>query len=180
MSITLTLDRDGFDSTVQHLLRNVEDLSPVSYEIGQLLSNSVKRNFTEGGKPEKWKQSKRAKNDGGQTLRDSGILMNSIVGGDAGDNRIRVGTNVEYAAAHNFGVDKEITQQVGEHIRRITQAFGKPLKEMKEVTVKKHSRSFHLKIEEREFMMVQDEDWEDITDIIALNLQKLLRSKRTQ
>lgn len=180
MGITLTLDRDGFDSTMQHLLRNVEDLSPVSYEIGQLLSNSVKRNFIEGGRPEKWTVSKRAKRDKlktkrAPTLRDTGVLMNSIIGGDAGDNTIRVGTNVEYAAAHNFGVDKQITQQVGEHTRRITQAFGKPLKAMKEVKVKAHSRKFHLKIEQREFMMIQDEDWEDIQDIISMNLHKLIK-----
>ena len=175
MGITLTLDRDGFDSTMQHLLRNVEDFSPVSYEIGQLLSNSVKRNFIEGGRPSKWKESKRAKNDDGQTLRDSGILMNSIVGGDAGDNNIRVGTNVEYAAAHHFGVDKEITQQVDQHIRRITHAFGKPLGKVKEVTVKKHSRTFQLKIEAREFMMIQDEDWKDIQDIISANMHRLVQ-----
>lgn len=175
MSITLTLDRDGFDSVMQRLLQGVEDLSPVSYVIGQLLSNSVRRNFKEGGRPEAWTESKRAKNDGGQTLRDTGVLMNSIVGGDAGDNAIRVGTNVEYAAAHNFGVDEQITQQVGEHVRRITQAFGKPI-ELREVKVKAHKRKIHMKLPAREFMLIQDEDWEDIHDIISLNLQKLIRS----
>ncbi len=180
MSVTLTLNREGFDGLMSHLLRNVTDLSPVSYEIGELLSSSVRRNFAEGGRPVKWKKSKRAEVDGGQTLRDTGVLMNSIIGGDAGEKGIRVGTNVEYAAAHHFGVDKQITQQVGEHTRRITQAFGKPLKKMKEVTVKAHSRSFHLKIEERPFMMIQDDDWEDISDIIAMNLQRLLKNQRSK
>lgn len=170
--LTLTLDRAGFDATISKLLAGVTDFSQVTPVIAELLQDSVRRNFREGGRPEKWPVSKRAEAEGGQTLLKWSTLMSSIVG--VGDNdSVRVGTNVAYAAAHNFGVDKQITQQVREHVRRITQAFGKPI-EQTAVQVKSHSRKRHLKIPQREFMLVQDEDWEDIHDVITARLQKLI------
>ena len=179
MSITLTIDKSGFDETINRLLAGVEDFSPVSGTIAQHLENSVRRNFREGGRPERWTPSKRADRDAGygnksgQTLVDTARLMNSIVG--VGDrDEVRVGTNVAYAAAHNFGIDQEITQQVREHVRRITQAFGKPVK-MTPVTVKAHSRKRHMHLPAREFMLVQDEDMDDIADIITGNINKLMR-----
>lgn len=177
--LTLTLDRAGFDATISKLLAGVTDFSPVSGAIATLLENSVRRNFREGGRPNTWPASKRADgqagygNESGQTLVDTARLMNSIVGiGDK--DSAQVGTNVDYAAAHNFGVDKEITQQVREHVRRITQAFGKPI-EQTAVQVKSHSRKRHMKLPQREFMLVQDEDWQDIHDVITIRLQKLIK-----
>lgn len=179
MSITLTFDSAGFDRTVQRLLAGVSDLSDVTPAIAQLLENSVRRNFREGGRPEKWPASKRADgqaaygNASGQTLVDTARLMNSIVGVGFKD-RVEVGTNVAYAAAHNFGVDKEITQQVRQHVRRISQAFGKPIA-LKEVTVKPHSRKRHLQLPKREFMLIQDDDWEDIGDVITAKLNHIIK-----
>lgn len=175
----MTLDQAGFDKTVRVLLVGVEDFSAVSPAIAQLLENSVRRNFREGGRPEKWPASKRADGDAGygnetgQTLIDTARLMNSIIG-EGDDTSVRVGTNADYAAAHNFGVDKEITQQVREHVRRITQAFGKPI-DLTAVMVKPHSRKIHMKLPAREFMLIQDEDWEDIADVVTLNINKLLQ-----
>jgi phage virion morphogenesis protein len=178
MSITLTLDRSGFDQTMTRLLAGVQDLSPVTRTIAQLLENSVRRNFREGGRPNRWPASKRADGQGGygnasgQTLVDTARLMNSIVGvGDS--NSAMVGTNVAYASAHNFGIDKQITQQVRQHVRRITQAFGKPI-ELTAVQVKSHSRKRHLQLPQREFMLMQDEDWTDIQDVITARLKSLI------
>ncbi len=177
--LTLTLDTTKFDDTMRKLLSGIEDFSDVSPAIAQLLENSVRQNFREGGRPNKWLASKRADrdagygNESGQTLIDTARLMNSIVGVGDSDS-VRVGTNVAYGPAHNFGVDKEISQQVRQHVRRITQAFGKPI-DPREVTVSSHSRKFHMELPAREFMLVQEEDWEDINDVITSKLNKLIR-----
>jgi phage gpG-like protein len=177
--LTLTLNQAGFDATVARLLSGVKDFSQVTPEIAQILENSVRRNFREGGRPGRWPASKRADGDAGygnasgQTLVDTSRLMNSIIGtGDA--HAVKVGTNVEYAAAHNFGVDKEITQQVREHTRRITQAFGREIP-LTEVKVAAHTREVHMKLPAREFMLIQDEDWGDVQDVITIKLSKLLQ-----
>lgn len=164
------------------LLAGVHDFGPVTWAIAELLTNSVRRNFREGGRPVKWPASKRADRDAGygqesgQTLVDTARLMNSIIGGEGDTNQVRVGTNVAYAAAHNFGVDKEITQQVREHVRRITQAFGKPI-EPTAVQVKSHSRKFHMHLPPREFMLVQEEDWGDVAEIVSKRLNQLFEGK---
>jgi phage gpG-like protein len=175
--LTMTIDQAGFDQATRVLLHGVEDFGPVAGDIAQLLENSVRRNFQEGGRPDKWPASKRADDqaaygsESGQTLIDTARLMNSIVGmGDP--DRVRVGTNVEYAAAHNFGVDQEITQQVREHVRRITRAFGREIP-LTEVTVKPHQRKVHMQLPARPFMLIQDEDWDDIADVVTINLHKL-------
>lgn len=180
--LTFALDQSKFDATLRQLLAGVEDFGDTSTAIATLLENSVRRNFREGGRPEKWPRSNRADrdagygNDSGQTLVDTARLMNSIIG--EGDKlSVKVGTNVDYAAAHNFGIDKEITQQVRDHVRRITQAFGKPI-ELTSVQVKAHSRKVHMNLPQREFMLIQDEDWDDILDLITNKLNKLIGGGR--
>ncbi len=59
-----------------------------------------------------------------------------------------VGTGVEYAHAHEYGVDKNVT--VREHMRQIKKAWGKDLKSPKAVMVKSHSR--HMRLPARSFL----------------------------
>jgi phage gpG-like protein len=53
-----------------------------------------------------------------------------------------VGTNVEYAAAQEFGFTG--TVQVSAHKRTITEAFGEPLDSPKTVTVQAHTRRMDI------------------------------------
>ena len=59
-----------------------------------------------------------------------------------------VSTNVSYAKAHEYGCSKTVT--VKEHLRTITQAFGKSLKEPVTSTVSSHSMKMNLP--ERSFL----------------------------
>lgn len=49
-----------------------------------------------------------------------------------------VGTNMEYAAFHEYGFHG--TENVKEHLRTIKQAFGKSLKSPKKITIHAHTR----------------------------------------
>jgi phage gpG-like protein len=177
--LSYRLDRAGFDRAVRVLLQGVDDLLPIAGDLGLLLEESVRWNFRVGGRPQKWPASSRADSQAGygqasgQTLIDTGRLMNSITSMGSSE-AVRVGTNVEYAAAHHFGVDKQISQQVRAHVRRITQAFGKPIP-LTEVQVGAHQRSRHLKLPARPFMMIQDDDWGDIEELVSANLQRLMQ-----
>ena len=80
-------------------------------EIAEMLRTSIDYNFRVGGRfgkekygggTEKWKISYRAKEQGGQTLVDTRRLANSISYKISGD-RIQFGTNVKYAAIHQYG-----------------------------------------------------------------------------
>lgn len=65
-----------------------------------------------------------------------------------------VGTNVEYAAFHEYGFSG--TQNVKEHLRKIKVAFGKPLKKPKLVSVRAHERK--VEYPEKSFLRSAMED----------------------
>ena len=81
-----------------------EDLTPAMDEIGAALVSSVLDRFERGADPDgtPWTPLRRALEQGGQTLIDSGRLRGSITHVAASD-RVTVGTNVIYAAIHQFG-----------------------------------------------------------------------------
>lgn len=73
-------------------------------QIGIGLAESTRLRFSDGVSPEgdPWVQSLRAKLQGGETMRDTGALMNSIshfVTADA----VEVGTNIPYGPWLHFG-----------------------------------------------------------------------------
>lgn len=75
----------------------------------------------------------------GQVLKvRTGLLRRSITYRvvDSGSNVYGVvGTNVKYGRIHEYGG----TVTVGEHLRTITQAFGRRLKEPVQATVRRHA-----------------------------------------
>ena len=177
--ITLELRHEAFDQMVARLREVTDDLSDMGAAIATILENSVRQNFEEGGRPTRWAMSARARKQGGQTLRDRDALYNAITSefdAAAGGVRtgLRVGANVPYAAAHHFGVRKTVTQHVREHVARRRQAFGKPIPETV-VTVRAHTRNMRLNLPARPYMMMQDEDWEDIRDLVQDAIEEAMR-----
>lgn len=76
---------------------------PLMQRIGAILQNDTKLNFRRQAAPDgtPWKATKR----GGQILSDTRRLRNSIQH-EFGNDYARVGTNVIYAATHQFGDPK--------------------------------------------------------------------------
>lgn len=81
-----------------------DDLTPLWADIGDGLVANVAFRFRDGQGPGgvPWKASWRARTSGGQTLIDSGALRTSIHR-EADAAGVSVGTNVRYAAVHQFG-----------------------------------------------------------------------------
>ena len=80
---------------------------PLLTSIGNELITSVSRRFETGTAPDgsRWPESLRARLTGGQTLIKSGRLRDSIAetGPQLTARSVEVGTNVVYAAIHQFG-----------------------------------------------------------------------------
>ena len=89
---------------MQRVLDRVEDPSELWHDISDILVvNTQKRIQTGIGTDDKpWQKSWRAQVQGGQTLRDTGRLHNSIFARVSG-NKISIGTNVVYAPLMHFG-----------------------------------------------------------------------------
>lgn len=96
------------DREIRHALRRLRGrlthMRPVMDEIGQRMVTSTLHRFEveagPGGKP--WQRSGRARREGGQTLTRTGRLRGSLTH-SADDDSVEWGTNVEYAAIHQFG-----------------------------------------------------------------------------
>ena len=128
---------------------------------GAIVRESVRKNFAAGGRPAAWAE---LKNRDGQPLRDTGRLQNSITSAVHGDT-VLVGTNVVYAATHQFGAKRgsfgSVLAEVGEHTRT---------RNGKSYTVRAHKRKQPLPwgdIPARPFLLVQDEDVVEIEAVLA-------------
>lgn len=82
---------------INNLQNKLKDLSPLMLAISETMKSAVDENFeTEGHGT--WAETQR----GGRILQDSGHLKNSI-NSFYNNKQAIVGTNVIYAAIHNFG-----------------------------------------------------------------------------
>ena len=79
-------------------------MRPAMENIGRVLKTGAQLRFrtTTGPDGQAWEKSFRAKNEGGQTLSLTRRLRNSITYQATGSS-VQVGTNVVYAAVHQFG-----------------------------------------------------------------------------
>lgn len=84
--------------------RRVRDLRPLLAEIGEQVVSQTALSFISGRGPDgkAWIPSRRVSTGGGQTLIDTGRLRGSF-GYDATDRQVEIGSNVVYAAIHQFG-----------------------------------------------------------------------------
>ena len=175
----VTLDIKIKDSGIQKLLDDIQrrmgDLTPAMKIIGQIVRTSIVRNFERGGRPGKWAPLSpvtQARRKGKKILmvRGLGGGMAGSIHARADKAKVVIGTNKIYAAVHQFGANKgsfgTVEAGIKTHMRKITQAFGRPVKPHK-ITVRAHTRKTKLPwgdIPARPFMVVQDEDWDEIRE----------------
>jgi phage gpG-like protein len=156
---TITIDDKRVRRMLQEVERRLDDATPAYRDIGEIVLSSIQRNFEAGGRPKKWEASKRAEEEGGQTLVDKAVLKNSL-NVKPGRTFVKIGTADVRAAVLNFGAEAgsfgTFEVQVREHVRKMGG---------KSHTVKAHARKTKLPwgdIPGREFMLVQDEDVDEI------------------
>ena len=98
-----------------------------------------------------WKPSVRAIAQGGETLRDTGVLMNSITHQILSADAVEYGTNVPYATAMHYGAHIKATN--APYLAFKVPGFG---------FVKKKE----VHIEGRAFLGLSNEDEQQVVDVI--------------
>lgn len=132
-AITIQADSSPIEAVLKQL-GNFESLKNQLFdEIGAGLVDSVQHRFLTGtdvdGNP--WKISWRARMQGGETLRDTGRLMNSYTH-NVLSNGVEVGTDVVYAPHLHYGATilpkngQYITFAVGGQYRKVKQSVLPP------------------------------------------------------
>ncbi len=164
--LKLSLKDMGAGLAVKQLAENISRPQRMLQEMGMVMLSSVQQNFISQGRPVPWVVSKRAIAQHGQTLRDTGRLMNSITM-KVDNNSVRVGTNVVYAAAQHFGhhYDKEVTVKGYIRYYKHNKASLSNRKPTYSTVVKSHNRKMDHTLPARPYMMLQPEDWETIKKI---------------
>lgn len=112
MKVRVEIDDRRVQAALKRLLEAAGDLSGPMDDVGAALAERVRLTFHDGADPwgDPWAPLKpstiaRRRKRSGVPLRDTGRLMNSI-GHRAGSDFVEIGTNVEYAATHQFGARK--------------------------------------------------------------------------
>ena len=110
MPFELTFDDSDLKLKLKELDRAVLNTRPFFEEVGEIVKTSVVRNFEVGGRysavgswrggPRTWLPTVAV--TGRKILIDKGLLMGSI-NWRAGLDSVEIGSNLVYAAIHNFG-----------------------------------------------------------------------------
>ena len=165
ISIELKITNDEIKNSLERLQKALGDPTPAMQEIASAMRAKTQMRFRYGidpsGKP--WKPSRRVQKHGGQTLVNSGILKNSI-SSDAGHDYAAWGTNVKYAATHQFGAKKGsfgrgIVAHIKEHWRRMG---------TKKIKVREYERKINIpwgNIPARRFLGMNETDWNKVIQI---------------
>lgn len=173
MEMRIQIDDARLQEVLARSIERCENKQQALRAVGAIVRESIRTNFREGGRTDKWQPSKRGSADAipGRrvgTLRDTNRLMNSFTI-KADQNSVVVGTNVEYAATHQYGAAKfsfgTVVAKVPAHYRTFRGRF--------QIKVKAHDRKMKLpwgNIPARPFMHIQTDDIRDIEEIMAAHI----------
>ena len=105
-TVSVGIEGSALDAALERLAAVLTNPSAVMDQVGRYLVSSTLRRFERerapDGKP--WLKSARALAEGGRTLTDTGRLRSSIAHTvTEGGHVVEVGSNVLYAAIHQFG-----------------------------------------------------------------------------
>ena len=163
MAITLTLQTDETMRVLATMEGHLQNLGPPLEATKELLLTSVRDNFAQGGRPQPWAPLRRSRRRGSLgsaiPLNDTGVLRASIAGEVSG-NTVTIGTNLAYAAIHNFGGTVSIPEIVARpgHALRWIGDDGQPV-------FARRVRAHTVVIPQREFLVIQDQDITDIVEV---------------
>ena len=104
VAVRITTKRTGVLSALSQLALERDDKSDLLDQIGINLVENTRVRFGDQVSPDgvPWEPSLRAINEGGDTLRDKGVLLNSFTHRQLTDS-VEWGTNVPYALPLHFG-----------------------------------------------------------------------------
>ena len=118
LNFEFKIDFSKFEKGLQEKVERTESLAPAMKMIGADMVKEVQLNFRGEKTPDNvnWKKSQRALREGGKTLSDTGLLRKSI-SAKFNSSSATVGTNVVYAAIHQFGSGGLLTGTVNRGAR---------------------------------------------------------------
>lgn len=161
--INATIENHKFDTLIEMMKDRSIHMKPVLAAVGNLAVKSVKQNFREGGRPERWIPSNKPK---GKTLVGTGALQRQIhYQVDSNEMGVTIMTGRQkYAAIHHFG------GKTRPHIIRAKHARAIPLNIGGQLIFRKAVHHPGSKIPARPYMLLQDEDVKIIENMMIQHI----------
>ncbi len=169
----------GLEKTIGELsaiAARLKNPKPMYEDIGDMLRLNTQERFERGTAPDgsKWPPSLRALMSAGKTLIKSGDLKN-MLNVNASDSGVEMGSNLPYAAIHQFGFDGSTTRKARTQVYnfRLDRKSGKSLgfatkkKANYSVQSKIAEHQAHLRIPARPFLGIDAEDEGEILHIAS-------------
>lgn len=158
LAVRISVKQGSVLEAMGKLALSIGDKAGLLNQIGIEVSENTRLRFLDGVAPDgtPWEPSIRAKTQGGETLRDTGRLMNSITHLVSGDH-VEVGTNVPYAYPLHFGA--EIKPTAGKYLT--FQVAGR------------WARKTSVTLPARPILGITDEDEVSITGVISAFLNEV-------
>jgi len=153
--IKVKIDDRGLQTLLKQL-ENKTNTKPLFRQLGGVMLDAVEENFASEGRP-RWKRSKRAERENGQTLQDTGRLAKSITM-KYDENKVIVGTNVKYGKYHQFGADIPSVIIKPRNSQALAIPLGKGVIFRKKATLPKRT------LPARPFLTLTDEDIDKLKD----------------
>ena len=176
------IDKFGTELSVKISQTSYRPILPI---IKNIIVNSIEENFNQGGRfgsgpfgggETRWRKSKRAIKQAGQTLQDTGRLAASIrvnVKADQGKINIEIGSNLTYAAIHQFGGD--INHPGGTPYISLGNGLVRFVKKetASKLGIEKKTKPHIIRMPARPFLVLQDEDIDRINQTMVEYLAKV-------
>jgi phage gpG-like protein len=158
--IRLHVDTGAGERVLVEMLGRLEDLTPPLTAIKEVALTSIRDNFSAGGRPQPWAPLKYRQ---GTPLVNSGRLRGSITGEVQG-NTVVLGTNLPYAAIHNYGGTVQIPAITARNAQALRFTIGGT------VLFRRSVKAHAVTIPARPYMVLQEADTETMSQILLQHL----------
>ena len=174
------------DEKVRALLKQAgekaKDLRIPLKRAGILMLGSIDKNFREEGRPKRWAPlspmtiaMRRKEGKGAKILQDTGIGRGSIVYEVVSDQKVQIGTRLDYMRKHQEGATinipaRDIYPVKAKALHWVDPGTGEDI-----FAMHVHQKARTAKLPQRMFLLFQEEDKVNIVKIFTEYLEEIIR-----
>ncbi|EIJ33322.1 phage virion morphogenesis protein [Thiothrix nivea] len=174
--IAIDIDTSSLQEGFNRLLTAVQDLTPVMQAIGLKLVENTQERFLSNVSPDgdKWKERKYETDDtkGRKILTGHGPHLRNSITYRASAHQVEVGTNLVYAAIHQFGGKTSPHKIAAKRGKSLAFGVNPNAKKKGDPWLVKSVNHPGSKMPARPFLGLSADDEQDIMDIIETHIER--------
>ena len=175
IEIKITTSADKTEKMFIKLNQKIDDIKEPLEKSGLLMIKSINDNFESQGRPSGWQPLSPMtlalrKHGGSRILQDTGTLKRSITYNVVGKDRVKIGTNLQYASKLQFGGENVMPAHIVVPTKKKALHFFIGGQEI--FCTRANIPEMRTQVPPRPFIMFQEQDKEDIIRIFNEHLKK--------